>query len=147
MASKERNTPLMTQGNPMRQILTFSLPLLAGNFLQQMYNMVDSMVVGQFVGTTVLAAVGAIPLSIIGMLCVDPIAALLQVPNEVLPELRTYLLVILGGLIGMFGYNANSGILQGLGGRRSPLLFLIIASVINIVLDLVFVLVFGLGAS
>ena len=187
----------MTQGNPMRQILTFSLPLLAGNFLQQMYNMVDSMVVGQFVGTTALAAVGsaftvvaflssffiglgmgtvilvsqyygagdiqklratvdtiytvlavgAIPLSIIGMLCVDPIAALLQVPNDVLPEFRTYLLVILGGLIGMFGYNANSGILQGLGDSRSPLLFLIIASVINIVLDLVFVLVFGLGAS
>ena len=196
MASKERKTPLMTQGNPMCQILMFSLPLLAGNFLQQMYNMVDSMIVGQFVGTTALAAVGsaftvvaflssffiglgmgtvilvsqyygagdsqklratvdtiytvlavgAIPLSIIGMLCVDPIAALLQVPNDVLPEFRTYLLVILGGLIGMFGYNANSGILQGLGDSRSPLLFLIIASVINIVLDLVFVLVFDLGA-
>lgn len=196
MANKESNTSLMTQGNPMGQILMFSLPLLAGNFLQQMYNMVDSMIVGQFVGTTALAAVGsaftvvaflssffiglgmgtvilvsqyygagdseklratvdtiytvltvgAIPLSVIGMLCVDPIAALLQVPSDVLPEFRAYLLVILGGLIGMFGYNANSGILQGLGDSRSPLLFLVISSVINIALDLVFVLVFHLGA-
>lgn len=197
MANTQKNAVPMTQGNPMKQILLFSLPLLAGNFLQQMYNMVDSMIVGQFVGTTALAAVGsaftvvaflssffiglgmgtvilvsqyygagdtkklratvdtiytvlvvgAIPLSVIGMLCVDPIAALLQVPSDVLPEFRIYLLIILGGLIGMFGYNANSGILQGLGDSRSPLIFLIISSVINIVLDLIFVLVFHWGAA
>lgn len=195
MTGNDSSAARMTQGNPMRQILMFSLPLLAGNFLQQLYNMVDSMIVGQFVGKTALAAVGsaftvvaflssffiglgmgtvilvsqyygagdsqklratvdtiytvlaagAIPLSVTGMLCVSPTAALLQVPEDVLPEFRCYLLVILGGLTGMFGYNANSGILQGLGDSRSPLIFLIISSAINIVLDLVFVLIFDWG--
>ena len=143
----------MTVGNPTKLILLFALPLIAGNFLQQLYNMVDSIVVGRFVGTTALAAVGtafpvvfllaslfmglgmgamvmvsqfygagdrerlqatidtiytalvvgAIPLSIIGMLLSGPLVAALGVPADVLPEFRIYLLFMLGGLIGNLG--------------------------------------------
>ncbi len=187
----------MTVGNPTKLILLFALPLIAGNFLQQLYNMVDSIVVGRFVGTTALAAVGtafpvvfllaslfmglgmgamvmvsqfygagdrerlqatidtiytalvvgAIPLSIIGMLLSGPLVAALGVPADVLPEFRIYLLFMLGGLIGNLGYNVNSGILQGLGDSTTPLLFLAIACGLNIVLDLVFVICFHWGVA
>ncbi|MEG1380812.1 MAG: MATE family efflux transporter [Ruthenibacterium sp.] len=194
---KQSKTTDMTTGNPTKLILLFALPLLAGNFLQQLYNMVDSLVVGRFVGTTALAAVGtafpvvfllaslfmglglgamvmvsqfygagdaeklratidtiytalmvgAVPLSLLGILCSGPIISVLGVPADVLPEFRIYLIWMLGGLIGNLGYNVNSGILQGLGDSKTPLLFLAIACVINIVLDLLFVVSFGWGVS
>ncbi len=187
----------MTQGSPFKLIATFAFPLLLGNALQQLYNMVDSVVVGQFVGHTALAAVGlsfpvflmmasmfiglsngtmvivsqfygagdqkqlsktidtvytaliigSIPLSIIGMLLAGPILTLLQAPPDARNESYTYLLIVLGGLVGPLGYNLNSGILQGVGDSRTPLLFLTISCAINIVLDLVLVLVFPLGVA
>lgn len=185
----------MTTGHPTKLILLFAMPLLVGNFLQQLYNMVDSLVVGRFVGTTALAAVGTafpvvfllaslfmglglgamvmvsqfygagdteklratvdtiytalivgtIPLSLLGMALSGPIITVLGVPADVLPEFRVYLLWMLGGLIGNLGYNVNSGILQGLGDSKTPLLFLAIACALNIVLDLLFVVSFGWG--
>ncbi len=187
----------MTQGSPFKLILTFSLPLLVGSALQQLYNMVDSVVVGQFVGHTALAAVGVafpvvfllsslfmglgmgatvvisqyfgaksyeemrraigtiytalvvggVPLSVLGVLCTNPILDLLSIPPDVREQAYAYLIIIMGGLLGTLGYNFNAGILQGLGDSRSPLLFLAISTVINIILDLVFVLVVDLGVS
>ena len=187
----------MTIGSPARHILLFSLPLLAGNLLQQLYNMVDSIVVGRFVGATALAAVGtafpvvfllvslfmglgigamvmvsqffgandgeklkatidtiytamlagAIPLAVLGILLIDPLSKLLAVPADTLPAFRTYMFIMMLGLPGNLGYNANAGILQGVGDSRTSLLFLAVSCVINIVLDLVFVLVFGWGVA
>ena len=182
----------MTEGQPWRLILRFALPLLLGNVLQQFYNIVDSMVVGNFVGKTALAAVGtafpviflvnslfmgigmgatiiisqyygandqanvkktidtlyismfavAIPLTVIGLLASRPLLLLMNTPPDTLDQATTYMQIIFIGTLASFGYNVNSGILQGLGDSRSPLVFLSIATVINIILDLVFVLAF-----
>ncbi len=187
----------MTQGSPAGLILFFALPLLVGNMFQQLYNMVDSIVVGRFVGSTALAAVGTafpvvfllssmfmglgigamvmvsqfygagdaerlkatidtiytalivgiVPLSIVGILVSRPIIALLAVPADTADQCWIYMVIVLGGLIGSLGYNANSGILQGLGDSKTPLLFLVIACIINIVLDLLFVVVFHWGVA
>ncbi len=187
----------MTVGSPIRHILVFALPLLLGNVLQQLYNMVDSVVVGQYVSDAALAAVGtgfpviflltsflmglgigasvivsqyygygdmetvkrmvgtiytalmvaAVPLTVLGILVTGPVLRLLQVPADALPLARTYVIIILAGILGTMGYNCNSGILQGLGNSRTPLLFLAISCVINIVLDLLFVIVFDWGVA
>ena len=194
---KQNNSGMrdMTAGSPAGHILYFALPLLAGSFLQQLYNMVDSWVVGRYVGDGALAAVGVgfpvltmfaslfiglssggtvviaqffgagrldrvrdavdtiysaflasiLPLTVLALLAVGPILRLLQVEESAYGEAYLYLMVVCAGLIGSIGYNLNSGILGGLGNSRSTLLFLAAASVMNIVLDLVLVLAFGLG--
>ena len=185
----------MTVGNPAGHILYFALPLLVGSLLQQFYNMVDSWVVGRYVGDGALAAVGVgfpvltmfaslfiglsnggtvviaqffgagrmdrvrdavdtiyaafltsiVPLTALALLGVGPILRLLQVEEAAFDEAYLYLMVVCAGLIGSVGYNLNAGILGGLGNSRSTLLFLAVASVMNILLDLVLVLACGLG--
>ena len=191
--NKQINT--MTEGNAFKIILAFAFPMLIGNVFQQLYNMVDSIVVGNYVGKLALAAVGtgfpiiflmsalfigigigatilisqfigagdidnvrktsqtiytamilsAIPISIIGIVFCQPILLLINTPPNVLPMAKQYMLVIFAGMIGSFGFNINAGILQGFGDSKSSLLFLAIATVINIVLDLLFVIVFNWG--
>ena len=185
----------MTVGSPAGHILYFALPLLAGSLLQQLYNMVDSWVVGRYVGDGALAAVGVgfpvltmfsslfiglssggtvviaqffgagkmdrvrdavdtiyaafltsiVPLTALALLAVGPILRLLQVEEAAYGEAHLYLMVVCAGLAGSIGYNLNAGILGGLGNSRSTLLFLAVASVMNILLDLALVLAFGLG--
>ncbi len=185
----------LTQGGETRTIITFALPMLIGNVFQQFYNMVDSIVVGNFVGTTALAAVGtAFPviflmislvmgltmgtmvlvsqyfgakdeakvraavdtgyitlfwmgliMSIIGVLSTDALLTLLKVPADVFAEASSYLRIIFAGLLAMFGYNAISAVLRGLGDSKTPLYLLMAASLLNIVLDLLFVVAFGWG--
>ena len=191
--NKQINT--MTEGNAFKIILAFAFPMLIGNVFQQLYNMVDSIVVGNYVGKIALAAVGtgfpiiflmsalfigigigatilisqfigagdidnvrktsqtiytamilsAIPISIIGIVFCQPILLLINTPPNVLPMAKQYMVVIFAGMIGSFGFNINAGILQGFGDSKSSLLFLAIATVINIVLDLLFVIVFNWG--
>lgn len=186
----------MTQGSPARHILLFSIPLLLGNVLQQLYNMVDSWVVGNFVGDTALAAVGAafpivflfvslfiglgigatvvvaqfygageltrvrdavdtaysatmalaIPISVAAFLLSGPILSLTRLDAAAIPQAKLYMQVISAGMVGSIGYNTNAGILQGLGNSHTPLLFLSVATVLNIILDLVFVICFHWGA-
>lgn len=185
----------MTVGSPARHIFFFALPLLAGSFLQQLYNMVDSWVVGNYVGDGALAAVGigfpvifmfsslfmglsnggtvvisqyygagkldrvrdavdtiytsfivaAIPITVLALLLVKPLLLVLRVDPVAYQEAWTYLMIVCGGLVGTIGYNLNAGILNGLGNSRTTLLFLCVASVLNIILDLVLVLAVGLG--
>jgi len=187
----------MTEGSPIKLIFAFAIPMLIGNIFQQLYNMVDSIVVGNYVGKIALAAVGtgfpiifmmssmfigialgatilisqfygagdinnvkktaqtiytammigAIPLSVIGILLSGPILHLTNVPTDTFPMAKQYMIIVFAGMIGSLGFNVNSGILQGLGDSKSSLLFLAVACAINIVLDLVFVLVFHLGVS
>ena len=185
----------MTVGSPAGHIFYFALPLLLGSFLQQLYNMVDSWVVGNYAGDASLAAVGvgypvifmftslfmglsgggtvviaqfygagnmgrvrdavdtvytafmasAIPITLLALGLVKPVLLLMQVQAYAWAESWLYLTVVSAGLVGAIGYNLNAGILGGLGNSRTTLLFLAISSVMNIVLDLVFVLGLGMG--
>ena len=187
----------LTKGSELKAIFFFSLPMLIGNVFQQLYNTVDSIIVGNFIGKEALAAVGAsfpiifllvslimgitmgsniviaqfygardmegvkkainttyvysfwagVGISIIGFIVSKPLLILLKTPAEILPQAVTYLHIIFAGLLLAFGYNVISAILRGLGDSKTPLYFLIIATLVNIVLDLVFVVVFNWGVA
>ncbi len=188
----------MTAGRPAALIFKFSLPLLAGNVLQQMYNLVDSVIVGNFVGKEALAAVGstfilnfllvslfsglatgfsivisqffgagnhdgvrrtvdtayvvavlgAALVTVVGIALSGVLLDILNTPAGITLEMsRIYLIILFVGTIGNFGYNLNAGILQGLGDSTSSLIFLAVATVINIALDLIFVLFLGWGVA
>lgn len=187
----------LTVGSEARTIINFALPMLIGNIFQQFYSMVDSVVVGKFVGEHALAAVGTsfpviflmvslimgltmgtniliaqyygagdrkrvratvdtgyliqfwtgIAITIIGLVITKPILQLLKVPADIMLESVTYLRITFAGILGMFGYNLISAILRGLGDSKTPLYLLMMATLINIVLDLLFVLAFGWGVA
>ena len=187
----------LTKGDETRQLIWFALPMLLGNVFQQFYNMVDSFVVGRFVGTSALAAVGTsfsviffmlalitgvtmgstvlvsqffgakdteslkkvittsyififatgVVMTLIGVLSTDFILRALAVPDDIMPEASSYLRIIFAGMITTFGYNGVAAMLRGLGDSKTPLYLLIASTLINIVLDLVFVVVFGWGVA
>ncbi len=187
----------LTTGNEAKVILLFSLPMLLGNIFQQLYNTVDSMIVGRHLGKESLAAVGAsfpviffltaltmgismgstiqiaqyygakdmdrvkkaidttfiflffagLAVTVAGLALSNGILHFLKVPEDVLPQARAYLNIILLGSIVMFGYNTISAILRGLGDSKTPLYFLILATLINIGLDLLFVISFDWGVA
>ncbi len=185
----------LSQGPVARQIFIFALPMLLGNVFQQMYNIVDTIIIGQYIGTNALAAAGAsfpvifvlvslvigittgttiiisqyygakdfdavkraidtafiflffasILLTVLGLVFIEDIWRLIGLPPHLIPDATLYFSIYAGGLIMMFGYNATSAVLRGLGDSRTPLYFLIIATMLNIAFDLLFVLVFGWG--
>ena len=187
----------MTVGVPWKSILAFTLPMLIGNIAQQMYNTVDSIVVGHYIGDNALAAVGsAAPIlnlllvlfigisagagimvsqyfgarnreglshtvgnavtvtaiaSLIMILVASPLIRpfliLLNTPETILDACTQYLLISLIGIAGMAYYNILSGMLRGLGDSVSALVYLLIATVINIVLDVYFVAVARMGVG
>lgn len=185
----------MTQGSPMRLILGFSIPLLLGFLFQQLYNVVDTIIVGRFLGTDNLAAVGAtgsvnfmvigfctgvcsgfsIPVShkfgagdlsglrrvvancawlgivmSVGLalltttLC-RQILELMQTPANIIEGSYHYIWIIFLGIPATFLYNLTAGVIRALGDSKSPVYFLVLSSVINIGLDLVFIVHFHLG--
>ncbi|MBR0367461.1 MAG: MATE family efflux transporter [Clostridia bacterium] len=185
----------MTRGPILRQIMLFSLPLMLGNVFQMLYNTVDSVVVGNFVGKEALAAVGATALIVnmlvfffngfsigagvviarhfgardhqrlhvaiettmavtfilcaaftaLGLLLVRPMLRLMATPEDVFEDAVTYLTIYFYGFSGLLVYNMGSGILRAVGDTTRPLMFLILTSLLNIVLDLAFVI--GLKAG
>ncbi|MGI6357477.1 MAG: MATE family efflux transporter [Bacillota bacterium] len=187
----------MTEGRASKLILAFTLPMFVGNLFQQLYNMVDSAVVGRFVGPNALAAVGtsfpiifvlislvfgltmgsgvivsqffgakqyeqvrravstaltfllvgSLLVSVIGLLLSRPLLTLLRVPAEIIEDSATYMRIFFSGLIFMFAYNSFAGILRSLGDSKTPLYFLIVATVVNIVLDVYFVARLGWGVA
>lgn len=187
----------MTSGSIPMQILMFSLPLMLGNIFQMLYNTVDSIVVGNFVGTQALAAVGATTMivnmlvfffngfstgagvvianrfgardmeklhvaiettmattfvlsvlfSVGGVLGVKPMLRFMATPEDVFDEATTYLQIYIGGISGLLVYNMGSGILRAVGDTTRPLYFLILTSVLNIILDLFFVLALRMGIA
>ncbi len=199
MAGQKKTTSIdMTEGSSYKLILSFTLPLLLGNVFQQLYNMVDSVIVGNVIGDQALAAVGTgfpiifmlsslfmgvgtgatimisqfygakdaekvnqtintiylalliavIPLTLVGVFLGEPMLRMMNVPDDGTLEMaKTYMVIIFLGIIGTLGYNINAGILQGLGDSRTSLLFLMIATVINIVLDLVLTIPIKLGVA
>lgn len=191
------NQVIMTEGVIWKQLLAFSLPLLVGNLFQQLYNTVDSVVVGNFIGSDALAAVGSsnslinliigmfmgigtgagviisqyygaeekqklhwavhttMALSIIGgfllialgVLLSPFILVLMGTPESVMPGAVAYLRIFFCGSLFNLVYNMGSGVLRAVGDSRRPLIFLCISSVVNIVLDLLFVVVFHMGTA
>lgn len=183
----------MTVGSPTKHILKFTVPLLIGNLFQQLYNMVDSLIVGNFVGANALAAVGtcgsvnflffsltsglaigigvivaqyfgakndekvkstiansfyvltisSIVVSLLGIIFAPLILRILQTPSSIINDSIIYMRTTCAGIIAIAFYNGVAAILRALGDSKTPLYFLILASVINVVLDLLFVLTFN----
>ena len=187
----------LTQGPVTKSMLLFALPMILGNLLQQFYNVADTLIVGQFLGSTALAAVGSsytlmtfltsillgmcmgsgavfsirfgegdlprlknslslsflliggftVALNVAVFLLIDPMMALLQVPADVIPLMRSYLWVIFWGIGGTFLYNYFASLLRAVGNSATPLVFLGVSAVLNIVLDLVFVVAVPWGVA
>lgn len=187
----------LTTGKEGKMIFQFAAPMLLGNVFQQLFSVVDSIVVGNFVGKEALAAVGAsfpvifVMISMIigivmgttvviaqyfgakdfvkvkraidtmyiyslvagaiataiGLIFCEPLLRLLGLPENIMPQATQYLRIYLSGIIIFFGYNGTSAVLRGLGDSKTPLYFLIIATVVNIILDLLFVAVFKMGVA
>ena len=187
----------LTRGPVTKGMLLFALPMILGNLLQQFYNVADTLIVGQFLGATALAAVGSsytlmtfltsillgmcmgsgavfsirfgegdrarlknslslsflmiaaftVVMNLAVFLLIDPMMGLLQVPEEVYPLMRSYLWVIFWGIGGTFLYNYFACLLRAIGNSATPLLFLGVSAVLNIALDLVFVVVVPWGVA
>ncbi len=187
----------LTNGNEGKLIFRFAAPMLLGNVFQQLFSVIDSVVVGNYVGKEALAAVGAsfpvifvmvsmiigivmgttvvisqyfgagdlarvkkaidtmyiysavagVITTIIGIIIAEPLLRLLGLPEEIMPQATLYLRIYLSGMIIFFGYNGTSAVLRGLGDSKTPLYFLIVATLTNIVLDLLFVAVFKWGVA
>ncbi len=196
MAQRIRN---MTEGSPARLLISFALPLMAGNVFQQLYTVVDTAVVGQVVGVQALAAVGAadwlnwmvlgivqgltqgfsilmaqyfgagdhrelsrsvgasltlcavssVAILLLSQLSAEPVLRLLNTPGNILGDSLLYLRIIFGGIPVIMAYNFLAAILRALGDSKTPLYAMIVAALINVGLDLLFVMGFhwGIGGA
>ena len=187
----------MTSGNIYGLLIRFAVPLLLGNLFQQLYNTVDTWVVGNYVGKEAFSAVGTVnPIinmligffmglstgagvvisqyygakqedkvsdtvhtalvmtgvlgvlfTAIGVGMTPLMLRFMKTPAEVLPEARRYLTIYFSGIFGLMLYNMGAGILRAVGDSQRPFYFLVLSASLNIVLDLVFVLVFHMGVA
>ncbi|MCR0121468.1 MATE family efflux transporter [[Clostridium] innocuum] len=194
---KSINRGLMTEGVIWKEILLFSIPLLLGNLFQQLYNAVDSVVVGNYIGAQALAAVGSsapvinllvsffmglavgagviisryfgarkkeelhiavhtslaltfaadLVMTLIGVLISPYVLQWVGTPSDVMESSVLYLRIYFLGILSVMVYNMGSGILRAVGDSRNPLYFLIVSSVTNIILDMLFVIVFHMGIA
>ena len=185
----------LTEGNPTKLIFAFGLPVLVGNLFQQLYNIADSMIVGRFVGTDGLAAVGAVSslqfffmsfcmgmssgigiiiaqsfgannekrvrksvvngvflaalvavlMSVVGIVFAEKCLDIMGTPPEIITDATRYMQSTCIGILGIAMYNTVAEMLRALGDSRTPLYFLIAATLTNIVLDLIFIIGFDMG--
>ncbi len=187
----------LTDGNITKTMLIFALPMIAGNLLQQFYNITDTFIVGRYVGSNGLAAVGSayslmtfitsiiiglsmgsgalfsiyfgqrnldklknsifvafiiigittIVLNILSFAFIDGILVFLRTPQEIYSLMRDYVFIIFMGLIASFIYNFFASVLRSIGNSFIPLVFLAVSAVLNIILDLVFIINFNWGVG
>lgn len=187
----------MTVGNPISIIIRFTIPLLIGNIFQQLYSMIDTIIVGKYVGVEAFAAVGStgsitflingfvlgltsgfgvliaqkfgakktksvkravasaytlaiiatIICTIISLLLTKPLLRIMNTPDNIFQFAYNYLIIIFGGIAATVAYNILATVLRALGDSKTPLYFLAFASVLNITLDLVFIINFKMGVS
>lgn len=193
----KNSTKDMTVGSPMKLILGFSIPLLFGFLFQQFYSVVDTIIVGQFLGVNALASVGAtgsinfmiigfcmgvcngfaIPVShkfgardysgmrqfvansawlsiafsvvmtaAVTLLCRN-ILTWMNTPEDIFENAYSYILIIFIGIPATFLYNILSGIIRSMGDSKTPLVFLVISSLLNIGLDLLCIVTFQMGVA
>ena len=194
---KTKQKGLMTEGVIWKELLLFSVPRLLGNLFQQLYNAVDSVVVGNYIGAQALAAVGSsapvinllvsffmglsvgagviisryfgarnmkslqdsihtslaltmtagIFMTLFGIIFSPTILRWIGTPSDVMSSSVLYLRIYFGGILSVMLYNMGSGILRAVGDSKNPLYFLIVSSITNILLDLLFVIVFDMGIA
>lgn len=194
---KEQKTILMTEGVIWRQIFLFSIPLILGNLLQQMYNTMDSVIVGNFVGSDALAAVGAsssllylliafstgaatgagvvvaqlygagdekkvqdavhtalgiavvlgLILTVVGIAVSPKLLEWMNTPEDIMEQSVEYLRVYFAGVVFNVIYNMAAGILNAVGNSKRSLLYLGIASFLNIGLDIFFIAILKMGVE
>ena len=187
----------MTEGSPAKLILSFSLPLMAANLGQQLYMIVDTMIVGKGVGVEALASVGAtdwsywlalwviqamtqgfaisisqhfgegnqsrikktvamsiwlclgigVVLTVSGLVFARFLLRILQTPDPIFQGALSYLMILYAGILVVMAYNMAAAILRSLGDGKTPLIAIVIAAITNILLDLLFVLVFRWGVA
>lgn len=187
----------MTEGSPAKLILSFSLPLMAANLGQQLYMIVDTMIVGKGVGVEALASVGAtdwsywlalwviqamtqgfaisisqhfgegnqsrikktvamsiwlclgigVVLTVSGLVFARFLLRILQTPDPIFQRALSYLMILYAGILVVMAYNMAAAILRSLGDGKTPLIAIVIAAITNILLDLLFVLVFRWGVA
>lgn len=187
----------MTQGDPIKLILFFSIPIIVGNIFQQFYSMVDAIIVGRYVGSDALAAVGstgslvfttlgfslgltigfsiiisqkygandlegvrkviamsmylslifAVFMTVFGVIFAKPVLQMLNTPADILDFATSYLQFMFAGSTGLIFYNLFSCMLRAVGDSKTPLLFLILASILNVLLDLLFVITIPMGTA
>ncbi len=187
----------MTHGKPLKLILLFAVPMLIGNIFQQFYAMVDTVVVGQFIGVQALAAVGAtggitffvlgfilglangfsvivshrfgskdedglrkavgnsivlsvifgIIVTILSIMATKWILEVMMTPKDIIDASYRYLVVIFAGTAATLAYNLIASILRALGDSKTPLIFLVVASILNVILDIVFITSFDMGVE
>lgn len=185
----------LIHGPIFQSLITFALPLLVSNVFQQLYNTVDTMVVGNYLGDVSLAAIGSctsiydllvgfalgignglaivtarsfgsqnrellkksvassiviglivsIALTTIGMICLHPLLELLNTPVDIIQEAYSYISVIVLFIVVMFAYNLCAGLMRAIGNSVMPLVFLIVSSLLNVVLDILFITQFHMG--
>ena len=195
MDSKKELTKDMTKGQPAKLLLLFALPLMLGSLFQQLYTMVDTIIVGQGVGINALASLGAadwlnwmfvgfvtgltqgfsiifaqyygagdikalrasignsiiltaisaVIFTVAGQLTIVPILRILDTPADIFAGAEQYLRVMIGGITVSLVYNFEAALLRALGDSRTPLMAMVTAAVVNVLLDLLFVLVFKWG--
>lgn len=191
----QSNAILMTEGSIYKNIVRFALPIFWGNLFQQLYNVVDSLIVGNFLGKEALGAISStgslifllvglvggifsgagvvisryfgagdekeveraihtavsfgliagVSLTVIGTILAPQILKLMGTPPEVFHNAMTYVRIYFSGVLTIVMYNTANGIFQAVGDSKRPLCFLIISSIINVFLDLLFVVVFKMG--
>lgn len=187
----------MTEGSVAKSIVVFALPLMFGNFFQQLYNTADSLIVGKVLGSNSLAAVASagnliflligffqglsagagvviaryvgagdekhvkisihttvalglvsgVFLTVVGILFTPAMLRMMNTPDEVIADSISYFRFYFSGALGVVMYNTFVGILQATGDSKHPLYFLIISSIVNVLLDLLFIVVLGKGAG
>lgn len=187
----------MTAGSPAKAILMFTVPIFVGNVFQQFYSMVDTIIVGKFVGTTALAAVGSVGtimfliigfmlgltagftvltaqrfgagdmkgmrktvgsaatlsvimtviMTTISMLGMKPLLKFMNTPSDIFADAYHYIMVICAGIFATVLYNLLASILRAIGNSQIPLYFLILSALLNVVLDLLLIIVFRMGAA
>lgn len=187
----------MTEGNILKSIILYSIPLILGNFMQQLYNTFDSLIVGNYVGSSALAAVGAggqisfflvafylgassgagilisqyygakddeklhavvhnmmgigivlgVVITIVGIIFCPTFLGWIGTTVDMMPDAVTYLRIFFGGMLFQVVYNMLAAVLNAVGNSKRSLIYLIISSGLNIILDLLFVCVFKLGIA
>ena len=187
----------MTVGHPLKLLVSFALPLMLGNIFQQLYTMVDTIIVGQGVGVTALAALGAsdwlnwmvlgsvlgmaqgfsikmsqdfgakdeaalrktvahsivlsgiisVAFMVVSLSLMVPVLKMMNTPDDIMGMAVNYISIIFMGIPVVMGYNLLASVLRAVGDSRSPLIAMLIASALNIGLDLLFVMVFGWGVG
>ena len=187
----------MTAGSPAKAIVGFTIPVFIGNIFQQFYSMVDTIIVGKFVGTKALAAVGSVGtinfliigfmlgltagftvltaqrygagdmknmrrtvgsaavlslivtlvMTLVSMLGMRGLLQFMHTPEDIFADAYQYIMIICGGIFATVLYNLLASVLRALGNSQVPLYFLILSALLNVVLDLLFIIVFHWGAA